>query len=283
MPDGGRPPARVAPERLASRRGRAPLEGLQWLGRPPETSASPLYRILRLVARFVLFGVFRFHVDAGGGRNALPGGYLLLGAVHRGWMDPFLVLHALPVEPRAWFLGSGPSAFTQRWREWLLHRIGGMLPVWRGGMGVDQHVESARAVVDRGGVFVLFPEGGVGGPPDRLAPLRFGSALIALRTGAPILPFAMAGSSDLYIGKRMATRLLPATSVAELLGPDWDGRLPPPGSREELDLAKALTDRFAAVLAPEVAALYPGTVDLPTRPRRLRSLTWLLLSRTPRR
>ena len=29
----------------------------------------------------------------------------------------------------------------------------------------EQHVESAHAVVDRGGVFVLFPEGGVGGPP----------------------------------------------------------------------------------------------------------------------
>ena len=283
MADGRRPPARVAPERLAARRRRAPLEGLGWLGRPPETSAAPLYRALRLLSRFVLFGVFRFRVDTGGRHNVPTGGYLLVGAVHRGWMDPFLVLHALPVEPRAWFLGSGPSAFTQRWREWLLHRIGGMLPVWRGGIGVEQHVESARAVVDRGGVFVLFPEGGVGGPPDRLVPLRFGSALIALRTGAPIVPFVMAGSGELYIGKRMATRILPPTTAAQLLGPEWDGRPGPVGSREELDLARTLTDRFAALLQPEVAALYPGTVDPPSRPRRLRWLTWLLLSREPRR
>jgi 1-acyl-sn-glycerol-3-phosphate acyltransferase len=238
---------------------------------------------MRLVARFLLFGVFRFRVDTSGQEHVPPGGYLLVCAVHRGWMDPFLVLHALPVEPRAWFLGSGPSAFTQRWRESLLRRIGGMLPVWRGGLGVDQHVDSARAVVDRGGVFVLFPEGGVGGPPDRPAPFRFGAALIALRTSAPIVPFAMAGSAELYVGKRMATRILPATSAVELLGPEWDGVLPPAGGRGELDLARALTDRFAALLVPEVAELYPGTVDTPSRPRRLRSLTWLLLSRRPRR
>src|SRR5439155_765613 len=90
--------------------------------------------------------------------------YLLIGAIHRGWMDPFLVLHALPLQPRPWFLGSGPSAFDRRWKEWILRRIGGILPVWRGGIGVEQHVASARAVLDPGGAFGLFPEGGVAGP-----------------------------------------------------------------------------------------------------------------------
>jgi 1-acyl-sn-glycerol-3-phosphate acyltransferase len=209
------------------------------------------------------------------------GGYIVVGAVHRGWMDPFLIMNALPLEPRVWFLGSGPSAFSARWREWLLHRVGGMLPVWRGGVGVDQHVASARAVIAAGGVFVLIPEGGVAGPPDRLAPLRFGSALIALRTGAPILPIAIVGSAELYVGRRLATRVLARTTAAELLGPDWPSveELPEPGSRAELDLAHRLTDRFADLLGPVVAELYPRTVDPPGRPRRLRSLTWLFLAR----
>ena len=82
------------------------MEGLAWLGREPEARASILYRLVRLFARFVLFGVFRFRITATG-RERLPttGGYLLIGAAHRGWMDPFLVMHALPLEPRAWFLG----------------------------------------------------------------------------------------------------------------------------------------------------------------------------------
>ena len=112
------------------------------------------------------------------------GGYLLVAGAHRGWMDPFVVMHALPVEPRCWILGSGPSTFTTRWREWLVRRIGGLLPVWRGGVGIDPHVASARAVVDAGAVFVQMPEGTVSGPPGRLGAMRTGWAIIALRTDA---------------------------------------------------------------------------------------------------
>ena len=66
-------------------------------------------------------------------------------------MDPFVVMHALPEQPRCWFLGSAPSTFTSRWRERLIHRVGGLLPVWRGGIGVDSHVAAARAVTRNGG------------------------------------------------------------------------------------------------------------------------------------
>jgi 1-acyl-sn-glycerol-3-phosphate acyltransferase len=276
-----RPPARTSPEALARRRGGV-REGLDWLGRPPETRASLLVRGLAVVFRSIVFGVLRIRHEQLGSENVPPaGGYIVVGAVHRGWMDPFLIMNALPLEPRVWFLGSGPSAFSARWREWLLHGVGGMLPVWRGGVGVDQHVASARAVIAAGGVFVLIPEGGVAGPPDRIAPFRFGSALIALRTGAPILPIAIAGSAELYVGRRLATRILPATGASELLGPAWPagGRQPEPGSRAELELAHRLTERFADLLGPAVAELYPRTVDPVDRPRRLRRLTWLFLAR----
>jgi hypothetical protein len=193
-------------------------------------------------------------------------------------MDPFLVVHALPVEPRAWFLGSAPSTFTTRWREALVHRLGGLLPVWRGGIGVDQHVASARAVIANGAVFVQMPEGTVSGPPGRIGPFRVGWAVIALRTGAPIVPIALVGTEELYVGRRMASRILAPTSVAGLLGPGWDGELPEAGSRAELDLARELSAALAAVLGPVVAAMWPATVDPPTHPRRLRRrLTWLFL------
>jgi 1-acyl-sn-glycerol-3-phosphate acyltransferase len=273
--------ARVSPEALAAARGGV-REGLAWLGREPESRASVLYRACRLLARAVLFGAFRFRVETSGQQHLPEGGYLLVGAVHRGWMDPFLIQHALPPEPRVWFLGSGPSAFTSRWREALLHRLGGMLPVWRGGVGIDQHVAAARAVLRNGGVFVLMPEGGISGPPDRPAPFRFGSALICLRTEAPIVPFAIAGSDQLYLGRRMATRVLAPTTARDLLGADWTDVLPGEGSRAELQLAHRLTERLADVLGPAVGELYPSTVDPPDRPRRLRGLTWLLLARRRR-
>lgn len=273
------PPGRIAPEALAVARGGA-LEGLDWLGRPPEAKASLLVRFLAIVGRLVLFGLFRFRVEVEG-RELLPGrgGYLVMAAAHRGWMDPFIVCHALPLEPRVWFLGSGPSAFGPRWREALIHRVGGLLPVWRGGVGVDKHIAAARAVIANGAVLAQMPEGTVSGPPGRIGPFRIGAALIALRTGAPIVLLAMAGTDELYLGRRMAARILPPTSAAELLGDGWDGRLPPEGSRDELDLARRLSDRFAERLRPAVEALQPGTIDPPERPRRLRRrLTWLFLA-----
>lgn len=227
--------------------------------------------------------MLRFRIETSG-QEHLPngGGYLLIAAAHRGWMDPFVAMHAVPAQPRCWFLGSGPSTFTSWWREQLVHRLGGLLPVWRGGLGVEGHVRSAKAVVDAGAVFVQMPEGTVNGPAGRVGPFRPGAALIALRTGATIVPLAMAGTEELYLGRRMASQVLPPTTVRDLLDRTWDGALPEPDSRAELDLAKRASEALAARLAPVVEALHPRTIDPPSHPRRLRRrLTWLLLGPGP--
>jgi 1-acyl-sn-glycerol-3-phosphate acyltransferase len=263
---------------MAAARGGA-VEGLAWLGRRPEARASWLYRFLRLLARLVMFVVFRFRIRTDG-QEHLPkgGGYFLVGAAHRGWMDPFVVMHAIPPEPRAWFLGSAPSTFTNHWRERLIHRVGGLLPVWRGGIGIANHVESARAVVANGAVFVQMPEGTVSGAAGRIGPFRTGWAVIALRTEAPIVPLALAGTEELYLGRRLASRILPATTARALAGLGPDDPLPPPDTRAELDVAHRMSDALAGMLGPAVEAIYPWTVDPPDHPRRLRNrLTWLLL------
>ncbi len=271
------PPGRVAPEAMAAARGGV-SEGLEWLGRPPEAKASLLYRVVRLLVRVLCFGVFRFRISTSGQEHIPSGGYLLVAGAHRGWMDPFVVMHALPVEPRCWILGSGPSALTSRWREWFAKRVGGLLPVWRGGVGIGPHVASARAVLANGAVFVQMPEGTVSGPPGRLGTMRTGWAIIALRTDATILPLAMAGTEELYVGRRMASQVLPPTTARELADLPVGSKLPDEGSREELALARAMTDRLAARLGPVVEALHPSTIDPPDHPRRLRKrLTWLLL------
>ena len=279
-PPGRRPKARIRPEALARARGGV-REGLDWLGRPPEARASLLYRLVRLIARFVLFAVFRFRISTSGQEHLPRGGYLLIAAAHRGWMDPFVAMHALPAEPRCWFLGSGPSTFTSRWREALIRRLGGLLPVWRGGVGIEGHVRSARAVVEAGAVFVQMPEGTVNGPTGRLGPFRPGAALIALRTGATIVPLAMAGTEELYVGRRMASRVLPPTNVRDLV-PDWDGVPPDMDSRAELDVARRASEALAARLGPVVEELHRGTVDPPSHPRWWRRrLTWLFLGPGP--
>jgi hypothetical protein len=88
----------------------------------------------------------------------------------------------------------------------------------------------------------------------------------------------MGGTEELYIGKRMASRVLPPSDARTLLGDAWDGVLPAEESREEFALARALTARFEALLGPPVEAIYPATVDPPGHRKRARKrLTWLFL------
>jgi len=270
--------ANIRPDEIRRSR-RDVREGLDWLGKPPAIRAGITYRLVRVLARLVLVGACGFRVDARG-RELLPpgGGYILLAALHRGWMDPFLALDAVPAEPRVWTLGSGPSGFDRPWKERLLRLIGGVLPVWRGGVGIEVHVAAARAVLERGGVFSTFVEGTIGGPPDRPTPFRLGAFVIALRTGAPIVPLAVAGTEVLYRGKRFATRILPPVTMAELVGEAWTG-VPEAGSREEIAVARRAAEALEALLAPTIAEIHPATVDPPGHRRRWPWLTGLLLGR----
>src|SRR5215213_7367442 len=177
------------PQALAKEWGRPTLEGLAWLRRRPSRRAPLLYRVLLGLGGFVLYRICAIRVEVEG-RDSLPagGGYILAAALHRSWIDPLVALRAVPIEPRVWFLGSAPTAFDKSWKENVLRRTGGILPVWRGGTSVDVHVEATRAVIEEGAVLCLFIEGAIVGPPDRVWPgVRGGSGMLALRTDAPIV------------------------------------------------------------------------------------------------
>jgi 1-acyl-sn-glycerol-3-phosphate acyltransferase len=263
------------PQALAASLGSPPAEGLDWLGRAPSPRVALLFRVLWAAGSSFLFGLCRIRLEVEGREHIPDGGHLVAAALHRSWIDPLVVIAAWPLEPRIWFLGSGPSAFDRPWKEWLLRRIGGFLPVWRGGAGIETHVRAARAVVASGGRLALFFEGAIGGEPDRVARIRAGSGLLALRTQAPIVPIAICGAEQLYRGKRIAARVLPATTVRELLGAEWDGSPPEPGTREELRLARRISERLGERIDAEVQAIYPGTIDPPGRPREWPWLTRL--------
>ncbi len=263
------------PQTLAASRGRPALEGLDWLGRRPSARAPWLYRLLLALGETFLYRACAIRVEIEGREHLPPGGYLVATALHRGWIDPLLVIHALPIEPRAWFLGSAASVFDRRWKEWLLRRTGGLLPVWRGG-GIDVHVTAARAVAQEGAVLCLFVEGAIVGPPDRVWPgVRAGAGMLALRTDLPIVPIALIGSDELYRGRRIAVRILPPTSVAELLG-DQPGGRPAAGTRDELRAARLIVKGIAQRIDAVLPDLAPRIAEAPNKPQRWRWLTRLM-------
>ena len=101
------------------------------------------------------------------------------------------------------------------------------------------------------------PEGGVSGPAGcRLAPFRFGCGADRLRTGAPIVPLAIAGSRSCTSGAGWRRGSCRRRSRRALLGRLAGRRRPAEGSRAELELAHRLTERLAELLGPAVAELY---------------------------
>ncbi len=244
-------------------------EGIEWLGHPPDARAAVAIRLASVLWRLVGFGFLRFHLRVEGREHLPSGGYVLACAMHRSWIDPLVLVEAVPLQPRVWYLGSAETVFRSRWREPLMRWVGGFLPVWRGGTDVEGHVETVRATVDAGAVLGIFPEGSRRGTELELQPFRRGTGLVGLRTGAVIVPAALAGTKDLYLGKRFAVRILPPTDALALARIDAP---PAPGSAEELEAARRATLALADLIRPHAAELAAWATDPPGRPRRW---TWL--------
>jgi len=247
-------------------------EGLAWLGRAPSAGPGLIVQAMLGLFRWGMGTLAAIRVTVEG-RELLPGegGYILACAAHRSWYDGPLLLSEF-VEPRLWYIASAVSIFKFPGLEWAMRRFGGMVPVYRGGTDLDIHVEAARAILDAGAVFGIYPEGARAGDGDRIAPFRRGVGLIGLRTGAPIVPVALGGTKELYRGRRVGLRVLRATTALKLAGLT---AAPSPGTQAELEAARHTTEALALILAPHVTELARRADDPPSHPRRWRWLTGL--------
>lgn len=84
---------------------------------------------------------------------------------------------------------------------WILRR-GGAFPVQRGRHD-EQSIETALAILRRGGVIVIYPEGGRSRSGRIGERARRGVGRLALESGAPIVPVAIHGSERARNWKRL--------------------------------------------------------------------------------
>jgi 1-acyl-sn-glycerol-3-phosphate acyltransferase len=154
------------------------------------------------VLRLLLGAVFRVRIE---NREALPPGPYLLACNHLSWVDPFVLLAWLPASPRVHFLGRRAAIYNRRWKRWMLRAMGGVIPVEGG--DVRQLSTAVRAVLERGGVVALFPEGGVGPTEGALQPLRHGIGHFAAGSGVPVVAAGLAGTHELWRGKAITVRI----------------------------------------------------------------------------
>jgi 1-acyl-sn-glycerol-3-phosphate acyltransferase len=105
-----------------------------------------------------------------------------------------------------------------------------MVPVLRGGSGGADPLAAARAVLERGGGVVVYPEGTLTRDPD-LWPMRgkTGAARLGLQSGVPVIPCAHWGDQRIAPRWQKKLRFVPRTTVDVVFGEPvdltpWQGR-----------------------------------------------------------
>jgi 1-acyl-sn-glycerol-3-phosphate acyltransferase len=169
---------------------------------PVGPRATLAYRALRVVAVPLFRLLFRFQVS---GRERIPrsGTYVVIGN-HLGWMDAVTLSIFFPIEPRLHFLAD-PTGMMRQPLLWALVRAtGGLVPVDRAHHRDRQLFKHVDHCLEIGGAVALFPEADFGPREGELLPFKKGFAHFAVDVGVPVVPIALSGTKDLWLGKKIA-------------------------------------------------------------------------------
>ena len=147
----------------------------------------------RLAIRSILKGLISLALhsfsdfEVIGKENIPEKGPIIITGNHFSFADSIAMLHISPPSIEM-FSGANP-AFAPGWAK-LLPRLWGVLFVFRG-TGSRQAIRDAENILSQDGFFGIFPEGGAWA--EMIRPARPGTAYLASRTDARILPVGFTG------------------------------------------------------------------------------------------
>ena len=211
-------------------------------------------KLIDALLHLLYFALLKLEVS--GVENVPLTGPLILMMNHIDALDPFIVVGVFP----------RPVTPMSKIEVFDIPLIGiltqayGAIPIRRG--QVDKGaVRQAFQVLLKGGVLLVAPEG-TRSPTHDLQRGKEGMALIAARTGAPIIPVGITGTED---AGRYWQRLR-RVPVRIFIGEPF--RLDPGGKQLRRPLLRAMTDeamyQLAATLPPAYRGVY-GDLDDATR------------------
>jgi 1-acyl-sn-glycerol-3-phosphate acyltransferase len=229
---------------------------------PIESSITPLISALTLGGR--VFGRAMSRIAVEGAIDEIPrDGPLIIAANHASNLDAVVLGSWLipRLGRRIHWLGK-KELFAWPIVGWAAAN-GGVHPVDRDGADVEAF-RLARRILDEGHVLFVFPEG-TRSPDGRLQTARDGVALLALRTGAPIVPIGIAGSNRVWPkgqtlphpGGHVTVRIGSPFRPADILPPGTDRRA------AKALVTAAIMDRIAALLPPSQRGPFGGATPDP--------------------
>ena len=223
-------------------------------------------RFLRWLSRLTLNTLTHFKVI--GQENIPDSGPLLVVGNHFDYADPVAAIAALPF-PLEFLAGTQrPSAPAL---AKLIPEIWKIYPVVRG-TSSRYALKAAEYVMKQNGVLGIFPEGGAWA--QVLRPPRPGTAFVATRTGAPILPLGITGMADIFPTLRQGRRTKLTVRVGQPFGPysvSGRGR----ERREQLDaIGHDIMRHIAALLPPEKHGVYASDPALRAAAEAVSAYPW---------
>jgi len=225
----------------------------------PGPAINPFRRTIRYwLSRLLVAAMTRAYLRVSlEGRDLLPAGPAIYCFNHLSWSDPFVLMAVLPFRPRLWFFGPKEEDMRVGGRNRVMHWTGTAIPYKPGKNDLLEATRRVGAVIASGGVVAIAGEGRIHVHESELLPLNEGAAYFALRSGVPLVPVAINGTSWLRFGGRVRVRVgepLPVAgrsnreALAELTARTWtalhDLVGEAPDVREPGRVGRWLTDRF---------------------------------------
>jgi glycerol-3-phosphate dehydrogenase (NAD(P)+) len=197
--------------------------------RAREKGANPIvYWLVR--ALFQPFFLIYFRMKRIGREHIPSKGPVIVAANHRSFLDPFVIA---TMARRPMYYVAKQELFSNRFQAWVLNALGAF-PVARGA-GDTEMIETARAILGRGDIVLIFPEGTRTRPGSLGTPKR-GVGRLALETGAPVVPVAVIGTEAVRRGWRIRPHKVRIRAGRALRFPHVEGASP--------ELAGAVTRRI---------------------------------------
>jgi 1-acyl-sn-glycerol-3-phosphate acyltransferase len=233
----------------------------------------PVRRALQWMARraFDLLA----HIEVEGCENLPNDGPLILAANHFNFADPALMVAVAPWPLE--FLGGAQMRHAPPIVRWI-PGAWGAFRVLRGTASRDA-LRAAETVLLSGGIVGIYPEATAGATV--LRPARPGTAYLAARTGAPIVPMAFDGMNTLFPRLRQGRRGRIRVRIGAPFGPF---RVMGSGHqrREQIN---AITDeimcRIAELLPPDRRGHYSDDPALRAEAARLHDYDYGLRPEAP--
>jgi 1-acyl-sn-glycerol-3-phosphate acyltransferase len=172
---------------------------------------SVAYWVFKALLSPVLFVLWRVRVE---GREHVPSrGPAVLAANHQSFCDSFF----LPLVLRRRVTYVAKAEYFDHWRTAWFFRASGQIPMNRqGGSASQRALDTARTVLDSGGLLAIYPEG-TRAPDTRLHRGHTGVARLGLGCDVPVIPIGILGTREIQPpGSRL---MRPFRTVTVRFGP----------------------------------------------------------------